>query len=208
MRDLFPDITTAADQLAATLAAGADSLDRLVARHLPTESRRASTVARIFCPHCEQETDADHCADDITTGIPFKSYVCLRCDEFVATTEPCDRITAEAYIDLIAAHPQAATRWRIDVDPAGHVSYVPTVAEPKPPCTCGGRGVCTMCVLAAFEAEEETLLGCHRCGRFSVGIGTSFCPHCGSGDTGVTHPGHDSWPTRGELLAADRKQVA
>lgn len=38
-------------------------IDRIVNDVMAAESRRA-TVVRIFCPHCERETDADHCADD------------------------------------------------------------------------------------------------------------------------------------------------
>lgn len=167
-----------------------------------------STVARVFCPHCETETDADHCATDISTGIPFKSYVCHGCDGDITTTELEDEITAAAYVDLCAINPQAALSWRITRDG----TYVPTVAAAgAPACSCGGRGICTVCVLAAFDADDgTTLLFCHRCSRYSVFSrrGRGFCPHCGSGDTGVTHRGHDSCPSRPELLADLRKAVA
>lgn len=82
-----------------------------------------------------------------------------------------------------------------------------TIEALTPTCTCGGRGICTVCVLASFDAGEdadETLLECCACGRFSIfrWQGRGYCPHCGSGDTGVTRAGHDSWPDRADIVKA------
>lgn len=78
-------------------------------------------------------------------------------------------------------------------------------------CDCDSKGHCLACVLTAYDAADdgdEPLLHCHVCHRFSVGVGNSYCPHCGSGDTGVTHHGHDSWPDRSEIIDSYRKAVA
>lgn len=63
---LFADINAAASETAATLAKGAASLDRLVARHLPVESRRAED------PMLQATTDLYDATTAALARQPFK----------------------------------------------------------------------------------------------------------------------------------------
>lgn len=53
-----------------------------------------------------------------------------------------------------------------------------------PSCTCGGRGVCTVCVLNRFEGERAALRPCPSTTSAISGAGRVWCD-----GLGPAHPG-------------------